>query len=529
MNRTLAALLLLLAAAPMRAGSVAVARHAALATDSPWATRIGLDILRRGGRAIDAAVAAAFALGVVEPQSSGLGGGGFLVYYDASSHAVWSLDFREVAPAAVTRETFSGRVPPRDGAVAAGVPGTVAGLAAMHERFGAMSWKELLEPAVRLAKSEVPVSDALAAASTRAKHDRNLEIPKEKTRSNPDLAATLERIAARGAPDFYRGETASRMVEGVRKAGGLFSHTDLRDYKPLWRAPIRITVHDYDVYAPPPPSSAGLMLAEELNILSGFDLAKDGPESARTVHLVAEAARRAAIDRDHYVGDPADSRTPFADLLSAERGAQWRTSIDPAKVTPTVGLTEPAPPIPEGAHTTHLSVVDSDGNAASLTLTLDDDFGSGFLVPGCGFYLNDAMHEFAAAGGAANAVASGRRMASSASPAVVLRHGVPFLVLGSAGGAAIPNVVLQVFLGVTVFGKSLATAIDAPRFDQQAVPEDLSFEFGRAPASLLEGLRTIGHGLRAVGSIGDVQAVMVDGKRITAVSDPRSGGAAGAY
>lgn len=521
---------LMLAAAPMHAGSVIVARRAALATASPVATRVGLGVLRHGGNAADAAVAAAFALAVAEPQSGNIGGGGFLVYYDAQSRAVWTLDFREVAPAAVTRDTFAGGKGPRRGAIAAGVPGTVAGLAAMHKRFGSRPWEELLAPAIELARDGVRISPDLQTDAVRAKSERNIEaIPDAPLFVQKELAETLERMATNGARDFYRGETAARIVEGVRKAGGILSHTDLREYKPLWRAPIRITFRQFDLYTVPPPSAAGLMIGEELNILGGFDLAAAGFQSAAQIHLLAEAARRAAIDRDRYLGDPASARTPVADLLSQQRAAQWRASIDVARATPTISLTEPATTVAESAHTTHISIVDAAGNAAALTTSLGDDFGSGFLVPRCGFFLNDAMHDFTPGADSANAIASGRRMAASSAPAIVLRRGQPFLVLGTSGGAAIPNIVLQVFLAVTTFGKSLPEAVAAPRYDQQAVPEDMRFEFTHAAGAPIEPLRAMGHGMQGGEPIGNVQAVMIDGSRIIAVADPRHGGAAGGF
>src|SRR5581483_4240364 len=328
--KRVAVVAVMLAAAPMHAGSVIVARRAALATASPLATRVGLTVLQRGGNAADAAVAAAFALAVAEPQSGNIGGGGFLVYYDAQSRAVWTLDFREVAPAAVTRDTFAGGKGPRQGAIAAGVPGTVAGLAALHERFGTRPWKELLEPAIGLARDGVRISPDLQADAAGAKSERNIDpIPSAPLLVQKELAETLDRMATKGANDFYRGETAALIVDGVRKAGGILSHTDLREYKPLWRAPIRITFRQFDLYTAPPPSAAGLMIGEELNILGAFDLAAAGFQSAAEIHLLAEAARRAAIDRDRYLGDPASARTPLSDLLSLQRAAQWRASIDP--------------------------------------------------------------------------------------------------------------------------------------------------------------------------------------------------------
>jgi gamma-glutamyltranspeptidase/glutathione hydrolase len=478
---------------------VAIAKHAALATASPYATRIGLSVLKRGGNAIDAAVAVAFALSVAEPQSGGIGGGGFLTYYDAEKRAVWTLDFREVAPGAATRNMFEGGASATQGPLAAGVPGTVAGLQAMHDRFGSRPWRELVMPAVGL------------------------------TQGKKDLAATLERIAGKGATDVYEGETASRIVESVRKAGGIIGLRDLREYKPIWRAPIRITFREFDIYAVPPPSAAGLMIGEQLHILSAYDLRTTGDQTASTVHLLAEAARRAAIDRDRHLADPAALRAPIRELLSAERAKQWRASIDPLRVTPTLSLAEPATAIAEGTHTTHFTIADTAGNIAALTMSLGDDFGSGFLVPQCGFHLNNAMKDFTASNTSPNAIAAGKRMASSLAPTIILRRGQPYLALGTSGGAAIPSIVLQVFLGVTTFGKSLAQAVDAPRFDQQATPEDITCEVGKTPALILERLRGMGHGVRERQDIGDMHALLFETQRITAVSDSRRGGAAGGF
>jgi len=520
----------LLAATPLAAGSVAVARHAALATASPYATQIGLDVMKRGGNAIDAAVAVAFALAVAHPGSGNIGGGGFLVYYEAATQSVWTLDFREVAPAAAKRDMFSGKST-RDGAITAGVPGTVAGLDAVHDRFGKLPWKHVVAPAIRLAAEGVRISTDQQIDADRAKRDRSIAFIKSPREPfvQKELATTLQRIAEKGAADFYNGEIAARIVEGVRAGGGIISLRDLRDYKPVWRAPIKVTFREYDVYTLPPPSAAGLMIGEELNILGSFDLKGAGYQTARSIHLIAEAARRAAIDRDHYVGDPATLRTPYRELLSAERANQWRSSIDPARATPTLTLGESTATIAATVHTTHFSIVDPAGNVAAVTTSLGDEFGSGFVVPQCGFLLNDSMHDFAATGPSPNLIAPGRRMASGDSPAIILKRGQPYLALGTSGGAATPNLVLQTFLNVAIYGKSLADAVGAARFDQQANPEDLSCELLKTPAETIAALRAMGHGVRVSEAMGDVQALMIETQRITAVSDPRHGGAAGGF
>lgn len=531
MKRAALACIAFLAATPLFAGSVAVAQHAALATASPYATQIGLQVMRRGGNAIDAAVGVAFALAVAHPQAGNLGGGGFLVYFESATRSVWTLDFREVAPAAAARDKFADDKLRRDGPLAAGVPGTVAGLAAMHERFGKTAWKDLIQPAIRLAEDGVKFSEDQQVDIRNAKSERNVEFISE-PRSlfvQKQLAATLQRIADKGAHDFYAGEIAGRIVEGVRAAGGIISLRDLRDYKPAWRAPIRVTFREYDLYTLPPPSAAGLMLGEQLNILSGFDLKAAGFQTPRAIHLLAEAARRAAIDRDRYLGDPAIARTPYRDLLSQERATQWRSSIDPTKATPTLSLTEPASTIAEGTHTTHFSIVDEAGNVAAVTTSLGDDFGSGFAVPQCGFLLNNAMKDFVMKAPSPNEIASGRRPITSVAPTIILRRGQPYLALGTSGGAAIPNIVLQTFLNVALYGKTLPDAVSAARYDQQAVPDDITSEFTKTPPDTKARLRAMGHGVRERGPLGDVQALMIETQRITAVSDPRHGGAAGGF
>jgi gamma-glutamyltranspeptidase/glutathione hydrolase len=522
---------LIVISTPLFAGSVIVARHAAITTASSYATQAGLEVLKRGGNAIDAAVAAAFVLAVAHPQAGNLGGGGFLLYYDARTNAVWSLDFLETAPGGATAEMFAGKSP-RSGAIAAGAPGTVAGLHAAHQRFGRQRWSDLLAPAIGLASDGVRVSGDLSTDFVSANTERTIDplAPTLGTGSllvQKELAHTLERIAAKGAADFYHGETAGRLVDSVRAAGGVLSLRDLREYKPIWRAPVRIAFRHCEIYTAAPPSAAGLMIAEELNILGAYDLGASGYQTPKTIHLLAEVARRAAIDRDRYLADPATARVPYRELLSAERAAQWRASIDPLRATPTISLTEPPTSIAESAHTTHLTAIDSLGNVAALTTTLSDDFGSGFLVPRCGFYLNDAMRNFGR--GASNGIQPGKRVITALAPTIILRGKQPYLALGAAGGSAIPNLVLQVFLSVAVHGKSLFEAIDAPRYDQQAVPDDIVYETGRASNAVLTQLTAMGHGVLARGVLGDVNALLMDATGITAVADPRHGGSAGGY
>jgi gamma-glutamyltranspeptidase/glutathione hydrolase len=541
------------------AGSSVQATHAALSTVSPQATQVGLAVLKRGGNAIDAAVAVSFALAVTHPQAGNLGGGGFLVYYDAKTKSVWTLDFREVAPGAAKRDMYvqSDGNPSKasqTGPLAGAVPGSVAGLETMHDRFGSRSWRELIDPASRLARDGFVVDAELADDLATEKKDRNIDqfastaaifypngqpLTAGSRLVQKDLAGTLDRIGALGAREFYEGETAKRFIESLRNAGGIIGYRDLREYRPVWRSPIAIKFGDYELYTMAPPSAGGLVIGETLNILAGYDLAAAGFQTPKALHLELEAERRAYIDRNKYLGDPATTRIPYRELLSEDRAKAWRASIKPNTVTPTITLNEPGSVLAEGSHTTHFTIIDAQGNIVSMTTTLNDNFGSGFIVPGTGFFLNDEMDDFTTAPGkpnlyglvqgAANAVEPGKRMASSMSPTIVLKNGKPFMALGTRGGATIPTSVLQVFLNVVVYNKSLYDAVAAPRWHHQGLPEELFYERGLAPKETVDGLLAMGHPVKQRDPIGDIHAIQIINGKITAVADPRHGGAAGGY
>jgi gamma-glutamyltranspeptidase/glutathione hydrolase len=514
------ALCLLFAAVPLFAQVNAT--HGALSTAHPLATKAGLRVLQQGGTAADAAVAVACVLAVVHPQAGVLGGGGFLVYYDAKTRGVWTLDFRETAPREASRDLFAKL--PAAGARAAGVPGTVAGLDAVHRKFGARPWKELLAPSIALAK-EGPRNDAeLLADIESAKRDRKLDMPK--TLPAPELAATLQRLADHGAHDFYSGNLAKKLIDGVRTGGGILGFRDLHEYEPIWRAPIKLRYGAYEIHTAPPPSGGGLVLGETLNILVNDDLAALGFQTRASLHLLVEAQRRAAIDGAHYVGDPLGARMPYRELLSQRRAELWRKTIDANRAVATSMLTAPRALNAEGEHTTHFTIADAEGSVISFTTSLGDDFGSGFLVPDLGFFLNDALTDFTRG---ANALDPGKRPASSMSPVIVLRDGKPFLALGTRGGATIPTTILQVFLNVVVYGKSLTAAVAAPRYHQGAVPEEMLYERALTPKPLLDSLNAMGHAVAARDSIGDVHAILFENGRLIAVADSRRGGAAGGY
>lgn len=506
----------------VRAAAQVTAKHAALSTAHPLATRAGMATLQRGGTAADAAVTVAFVLAVVHPQAGNLGGGGYVVYYDAKSRGIWTLDFRETAPRDVKREMFA-NAPPA-GARAAGVPGTVAGLDVLHKKFGSAAWKELLAPAIALAREGDRKDAELDGDLAAAKRDRKLDIPQPLPWR--DLASTLQRLADAGARDFYSGEIGTKLVESVRANGGTMGFRDLREYEPVWRAPMKLGYGAYDIYTVPPPSGGGMVIAETLNILRQDDLLKMGFQTPRAIHLLSEAHRRAFVDRNRYIGDPSGARIPYRELLSQRRADEWRKSIDLTHATATATVSEPAISTIEGEHTTHFTIADAEGNIVSMTTTLGDNFGSGFLVPGLGFFLNDALGDFTSG---VNALDGGKRPASSITPMLILRDGKPFLAMGTRGGPAIPTTLLQVFLNVVLHGKSLAAAVAAPRYHHQAVPEDIFYERGRAPQATIDALNAMGHGVSARDFIGDVHAILFDKGRLTAVADPRRGGAAGGY
>lgn len=490
-------------AIPVFAGGSVTAKRAALSTAHPLATKAGLAVLQREGNAADAAVAVALALAVVQPESGNLGGGGFLTYYDAQARGVWTLDFRETAPREATKNNLTG-------AAAAGVPGTIAGLDALHKRFGSRPWKELVEPAVLLARNGADIN------------------PQRKGPAIPwnELASTLQRLADAGARDFYDGEIGNKLVEVVRAAGGTIGFRDLREYEPVWRAPIKLVYGAYEIYTVAPPSGGGLVLGETLNILANDDLAKAGFQSTKALHLLLEAQRRAFIDRNRYIGDPANVRIPYRELLSQKRGEQWRETIRADRVVGTAMLAEPSELTAEGQHTTHFTIVDAKGNIAAVTTTLGDEYGSGFIAPGLGFFLNEANTDFTTA---PNAMEPGRRAASSLTPTIILRDNKPFLALGTSGGGAIPTTILQVFLNMIVYGKSLQAAVDAPRYHHGAVPDTMVTERVRAPKETIDALNALGHGVQLRDAIGDVHAILFEKGRMIAVADPRGGGAAGGF
>ena len=541
-RRTAAGAALVLAAGTGLAAVVAAstqpirARRAMVVSQDAIASAVGADVMRAGGNAVDAAVAAAFALAVTWPTAGNVGGGGFLVYRPAAGEPA-AYDFRETAPAASSPTMFL-----RDGEydpvlhhashLAVGVPGTVAGLHLAWSEHGTRPWPALVEPAVRLAREGFVVSDALARSlagvlprmapypASVAQFSKDGEPYRAgETLRQPDLARTLERIAARGPDGFYRGETAALVEREMRAGGGVMTRGDLAAYRAVRRAPLRGAYRGHDVLSMPPASSGGAAIVQMLNILEHDDLSASGFGSAATVHLMVEAMRRAYADRARHLGDPAfNPAMPVERLVSKEYAAALRRTIDPGRASASSPDSFEWPR--EGGETTHLSVVDGARNAVSLTYTLEQGYGSKITVPGAGFLLNNEMGDFNAGPGLTtggglvgtgpNLAEPGKRMLSSMSPTIVTRDGRLVLVTGSPGGRTIINTVLQTILNVVDFGMNVQEAVDAPRIHHQWLPDAVRYErWGLSPDTLAL-LRGRGHTMVETRAQGAVSAIYYD-------------------
>lgn len=532
---------------------------AAVVSVNLQASRAGAEMMRRGGHAVDAAVAVAFTLAVTYPAAGNIGGGGYLLYVpgDPQAESV-VIDFREVAPAAATREMFvetAGRTPHRR----VGVPGTVRGLALAHRRFGRLPWPALLRPAIRLARDGCLLDEAVAGELNKllAASDKTEFAELHATFARPDgrpwsagdrlvqrdLAETLARIAEQGADGFYAGKTAELIVAEMRNGGGLITAADLAAYQPVVRAPLAGTYRDCEILAVPPSSSGGVTLIEMLNILENFDLRSQGRWSGETLHLMIEAMRRAYRDRASYLGDPATNEIP-AKLTDKQYARALAATIDRTHATPSESLAEGIGLTAESEQTTHFSVVDPDRNAVSLTYTLENSFGSRVVVRGGGFLLNDEMNDFNWLPGVTNSagrigtlpnqVAPGKRMLSSMCPTVVRRGGKTLLVTGSPGGRTIINTVLGVVVNVVDFNLDLRDAVDSPRLHHQWLPDQVRYEPLLAeehPAALVQ-LRKLGHRLtdRPMKQ-GDAHTIWIDpaGGELLAAPDRRISGSASGY
>lgn len=531
-----------------------VAPHGAIATAHPLATAVGRMILEEGGNAVDAAVAAQFTLAVVYPEAGNIGGGGFMIIHLGDGRDT-AVDFREKAPGAAARDMYldsAGNPDPslsRDGALSAGVPGTVAGLLLAHALFGKLPMKALIQPAIDLARGGFALTAAGARSLTAAQDAfaryntvvnalmRSGGWKEGDTLVQPDLARTLERIRDSGRAGFYGGVTAGQIVNEMKRSHGLISLADLAGYRAVLRSPVRFSYHGYTVVSMPPPSSGGILLEEMLGMAAAYPLASYGFESVRSVQLMCEIERRAYADRAVYLGDPDFVQVPAAALVSPAYLRARMRDYDPGKATPSSAVSAGTFPA-ESHETTHLSVVDSAGNAVSVTYTLNNFFGSKVMVGHAGFLLNDEMDDFSAKPGApnmfglvgaeANAIAPGKRMLSSMTPTIVLREGKPYLVLGTPGGATIITSVFQTLVDLLDFRMTVSDAVNRPKFHEQWKPEPVDIEAG-FPDSVRAPMEVMGYHFRPVGSIGRMEVIRLAGDSVEAVADRRGDDAAAGY
>ena len=533
------ALVVGLAPVPLHAGAEpARARNGMVVSENFLASEVGARVLEEGGTAMDAAVATAFALAVVHPVAGNIGGGGFLLYRSAAGEAQ-VFDFRETAPAGASATMFlrEGRYDEERhhrSHLAVGVPGTVAGLHLAWKSYGKLPWPRLLDPAIALARDGFTVTDGLSrslkeALPAMSKYPASVaQFSRQGTPyeagdrlRQADLAATLARIAAAGPAGFYAGPTAELIEKEMLRGGGLITRADLAAYRVKQRAPVGGTYRGYEVSSVPPPSSGGTALLAMLNVLEGYDLRARGFGSAAAVHLFAEAARRAYADRARYLGDPDFvAEIPVERLISKDYAAALRRTIreDRASTSAADRFDWPA----ESSETTHVSVVDKERNAVSLTYTLEDGYGSSIVVPGAGFLLNNEMGDFNAGPGLTtdqgligtepNLAAPGKRMLSSMTPTIVSRDGKVFMVIGSLGGRYIINTVLQVIVNVVDFGMNIQEAIDAPRVHHQWLPDRIDYERHGLSPDTVALLRARGHTLREGGLYSLPQGIVVSGE-----------------
>jgi len=533
---------------PYKAGRAAVfGEHAMVASDAPLASQAGADIMRRGGNAVDAAVAVGFAMAVVFPEAGNIGGGGYMVIRMADGRTA-ALDYREIAPLAATRNMYldaNGNLTNKSvvGPLASGVPGAVAGLTAALAKYGTMSLRDVMAPAIRFAEEGFIVDSAQArsyrnaarliaqfnGASVFLPHGTPLAVGTRLTQ--PDLARTLHRIAEQGAPGFYTGETAKLIADEMHRDGGIITESDLARYQPVWRETIKSTYRGYTLLTMPPSSSGGVVVTETLNILEN---AASMPAfgSVAYAHLLGSAYQRSFIDRNEKLADPAFASVPMQQLTDKAYARTLYATIGAGRATPTAPV---AKTMREGTETTHYSVADVNGNAVATTTTLNALYGSGVYVRDGGFFLNDEMDDFAAAPGKpnmfglvqgeANAVQPGKRMLSAMSPTIVLdRDGGLLLVVGSRGGPRIITSTSQVILNVLDQHMILSDAVSAPRIHHQALPDSLSYERDGLTSAVADSLRRMGYGVQAGGGIGLINAIMRVRGGYEGMSDPRSSG-----
>lgn len=533
------------------------AKHGMVVAQEKISAQVGADILRRGGNAVDAAVATGFAMAVTYPRAGNIGGGGFMVIHSAERNEDIAIDYRETAPAATTTQIFLGpdskpdAAKSRDSGLGIGVPGTVAGLALALEKYGSgkFTLAQLLEPAIALARDGYIVTDDIAdtlpgwyprlarwRSSTKifAKAD-GTPLGEGDRLVQSDLADTLARVATQGPRGFYEGPVAEKLAKAVSDAGGIMTPADLKAYQAVIRSPVRGTYRGYDIVSMPLPSSGGVVLVESLNILEGFQLPDLKQGSPASLHLLIEAMKRAYADRARYLGDPAFVDAPIDTLTAKDYAAKLRASISTDRATPSKEIVS-APPAPrEGSNTTHFSVVDAAGNAVSNTYTLNFSYGIGLVADGTGVLLNNELDDFTAAVGASNAYGlvgyeanlpgPGKRPLSSMSPTIVLRGGKPVLVTGSPGGSRIISTVLQVIVNVLDYKMDVAAAVAAPRLHHQWLPDEVRIEHG-FPDDVLFELKAMDYLIVEPMGQTSANSILVTPNGPLGAPDPRTRGAA---
>jgi len=526
------------------------ARQGMVATQEALATTVGLDILKQGGNAIDAGVAIGFALAVTLPRAGNLGGGGFMLVYDAARQETVAIDFREMAPAAASRDMYlddKGDVDQQSARfsyLSVGVPGTVAGLALAAERYGSLPLKTLIAPAIRLAEQGISVSEGMAISLKAAKNrmsrwpeSMKIFFKPDGTAYEPreilvqkDLADSLKVIAEQGPKAFYDGEIAQKIATDMEANGGLITTEDLKNYKAVIRQPVRGAYRGYEIVSMPPPSSGGIHLIQILNILEHFPIADLGHNSAATLHRMAEAMKLAYADRSEYLGDTDFVKVPVQGLTSKDYAAELVKLIDLNRARPATEI-KPGKPAPyESDQTTHYSVMDSQGNIVSTTYTINFSYGTGITAAGTGILLNNEMDDFSSKpgvpnaygliGGEANAIEPGKRPLSSMSPTIVFKAGKPFLATGSPGGSRIITTVLQIVMNIIDHGMNVAEATIATRVHHQWLPDELRVEEGLSPDTV-RLLEELGHKVVKKRTMGSTQSILHQEEGLYGYSDTR--------
>ncbi|MFA5834065.1 MAG: gamma-glutamyltransferase [Bacteroidota bacterium] len=536
------------------------AKNGMVVSADPLASKAGMEILKRGGNAIDAAVAVGFALAVTYPAAGNIGGGGFMNIRFADGRC-YAIDYREKAPGAASRDMYLDKegnfISEKStlGHLAAGVPGAVAGMLTGLEKYGTMNRKQVISPAYELAAKGFPLLGELAEDLNWGKKDFEKFSGSKKYFVNPsgaykegelwkqaDLGKTLKRIIEKGRDGFYKGETADLIVAEMKRGGGLISHTDLENYQAAIRVPLKGTYRGYEIISQPPVSSGGTALLQLLNILEGYDLKSYGHNSAKTIHRYIEAMRRVYADRAEHLGDPDFYKVPVEWLISKQYADERRATIDTVNASESKSISHGKAPLHESEQTTHYSVVDKWGNCVSVTTTLNGGFGCSVAVDGAGFILNNEMDDFSAKpgvpniygaiGNIANEIQPNKRMLSSMTPTIVVKDGKPFMVIGTPGGTTIITTVMQVICNVIDFEMNIQQAIDAPRIHHQWSPDETYYERRGLSSDTVEKLEAMGHHMKERrGTSGLAEGIIIDNAKgmLYGATDPRGYGQAIGY